>query len=77
MILNLNELSTELLHNLEQAVSLNNEKYEVKNCTLRFKIQDRDEAMLIDMPSRSFKVNPSNDLIEELQHLTNMMPVLG
>jgi DNA polymerase-3 subunit alpha len=75
--LNLNELNTQLLDNLQQLVTANNEKYPVKNCTLRFKIQDRDEAILVDLPSKTFKVNPSDDLLEEIRLLTNVEAVLG
>ncbi len=77
VILNLNDLNSEMLHNLQEAVSQNNQKYPVKNCTLRFKVKDQDEAILVDMPSKTFKVNPSDDLIEEIKALTKMVPVLG
>ncbi|WP_448697265.1 DNA polymerase III subunit alpha [Mucilaginibacter sp. AW1-3] len=77
VILNLNDLNTDLLNNLQQAVNVNNEKYPVKNCTLRFKVRDRDESILVDMPSKSFKVNPSDDLMEEIKMLTKEQPVLA
>jgi len=77
VILNLNDLNTDLLNNLQQLVTTNNEKYPVKNCTLRFKVRDRDEAILVDMPSKSFKVNPSDDLMEEIKMLTKEQPVLA
>jgi DNA polymerase-3 subunit alpha len=77
VILNLNDLNTELLNNLQQMITTNNEKYPVKNCTLRFKIRDRDEAILVDMPSKTFKVNPSDDLMEEIKALTKEAPVLA
>jgi DNA polymerase-3 subunit alpha len=77
VLLNLNDLNSQLLNSLQQLVSDNNQKYPVKNCTLRFKIQDREEAILVDMPSKTFKVNPSDDLLEEIKLLTNMAPVLN
>jgi DNA polymerase III subunit alpha len=77
VLLNLNDLNSELLDGLQQAVDRNSQQYPQKNCTLRFKIQDKDDSILMDMPSKSFKVNPSDDLIEEIKALTNVAPVLA
>ncbi|MBW4890825.1 DNA polymerase III subunit alpha [Mucilaginibacter sp. HMF5004] len=77
VLLNLNDLNTELLNGLQEVINVNNEKYPVKNCTLRFKIQDKEDAILMDMPSKSFKVNPSDELMEEIKALTKVQPVLA
>src|SRR5471030_589638 len=75
--LELNSLNTLLLDSIQQLINVNNEKYPVKNCSLRFMIKDRDEAMLVELPSKSFKVNPSDDLMAEIYSLTNVQPVLN
>ncbi|MDB5009427.1 MAG: polymerase subunit alpha, partial [Mucilaginibacter sp.] len=75
VFLELNSLNSQLLNNIQEAVQINNEKYPVKNCTLRFKI--RDEAMLVELPSKTYKVNPSDDLMADIFSLTNAQPVLG
>ena len=77
VVLNLDDLNSELLESLQQAVDQNIQKYPVKNCTLRFKIQDKEDAILMDMPSKSFKVNPSDELMEEIKALTKVAPVLA
>jgi DNA polymerase-3 subunit alpha len=77
VLLNLNDLNSELLNNLQKAVDDNMQKYPVKNCTLRFKIQDKEDSILMDMPSKSFKVNPSDELMEEIKALTKVQPVLA
>ncbi len=77
VVLNLNDLNSDMLTNLQNVVTANNEKYPVKNCTLRFKIKDIDESILVDMPSKTFKVNPSDDLLEEIKMLTKAVPVLA
>jgi DNA polymerase-3 subunit alpha len=77
VVLNLNDLNSELLNSLQEAVDKNSQQYPVKNCTLRFKIQDKEDAILMDMPSKSFKVNPSDELMEEIKMLTNVAPVLA
>ncbi|RYX83147.1 hypothetical protein EON73_03975 [bacterium] len=69
--LNLNELSDRLLNDLQEIVEANNQKYPVKNCVLRFQVKDRDEAIAVEMPSRSFKVSPSDDFIDQIKVLTN------
>ncbi|MFI5159551.1 MAG: hypothetical protein ACHQF4_11840, partial [Sphingobacteriales bacterium] len=75
--LELNALNSHLLDNIQELINVNNQKYPVKNCTLKFMIKDRDEAMLVELPSKSFKVNPSDDLMAEIYNLTNAQPVLN
>src|SRR6185312_610663 len=75
--LELNALTSQLLVNIQEVINSNNQKYPVKNCTLRFMIKDRDENMLVELPSKSLKVNPSDDLMAEIYSLTNVQPVLN
>jgi len=75
--LDLNTLNSHLLDNIQELITVNNQKYPVKNCTLKFMIKDRDDAMLVELPSKSFKVNPSDDLMAEIFNLTNAQPVLN
>ncbi len=74
--IDLNSLNDGLLSNLEQIVEENNQKYPVKNCTLRFLVRDMEESLLIELPSKTFKVNPSDDLMDEIKSLTRAEPVL-
>ena len=75
--LDLNVLDDRLMNGLQQIVDHNNQKYPVKNCALRFMVKDRDDAMLIEMPSKTIRVNPSDDLMAEIYSLTNVQPVLN
>jgi len=75
--LDLNVISKSFMDDLQELVEANNQKYPVKNCVLRFQVKDREEAIAVEMPSRSFKVNPSNELIEEIRLLTNVLPELN
>ncbi|QKJ31440.1 DNA polymerase III subunit alpha [Mucilaginibacter mali] len=77
VILDLHVLSSQLLESLEAMVQVNNDRYPNKNCTLRFQVRDREEALLVDLPSKTYKVNPSDDLLEDIQALTNMEAVLA
>jgi len=75
--LDLKSLDDSLLENLQQLVEANNQKYPVKNCTLRFMVKDAEEALLVELPSKTFKVNPSDDLLEEIHNLTHVQPMLN
>jgi len=74
--LELNSLNNNLMDTLEQIVESNNQKYPVKNCTLRFLVKDMEESILIELPSKTFKVNPSDELLAEIQSLTHVEPML-
>jgi DNA polymerase-3 subunit alpha len=74
--IDLNLLNDGLMRNLEQIVAENNQKYPIKNCTLRFFVRDMEESLSIELPSKTFKVNPSDDLMAEIHSLTHAEPVL-
>lgn len=75
--LELNSVNNDLMNCLQQIVETNNQKYPVKNCTLRFMVKDIEEALLVELPSKTFKVNPSDDLLEEIHNLTHVQPMLN
>jgi DNA polymerase-3 subunit alpha len=77
VILDLHTLSSQLLDNLDTMLKIHGEKYPNKNCSLRFQVRDREESMLVDLPSKSFKVNPSDDLMAEIFNITSVQPVLA
>ena len=62
--LELNSVNNDLMDCLQQIVETNNQKYPVKNCTLRFMVKDIEEALLVELPSKTFKVNYIVDLLE-------------
>ncbi len=64
-----------MLASIEEVLETNNQRYPMKNCTLRFKI--RDEAMLVEMSSKTYKVNPSDDLMADILSVTNSAAVLN
>ncbi len=75
--LDLNALTSQMLDSIQELINFNNQKYQVKNCTLRFMIKDRDESMLVELPSKTCKVNPSDDLMANIMSITNVQPVLN
>jgi len=73
--LELHNLTDQLLSGMQEIIETNNQKYPMRNCTLRFRISG--DGMNIDMPSKAYKVNPSDDLMEDIFNLTNVAPVLN
>lgn len=74
--MHLHSLNDDMVNSLNQIVEANNQKYDVKNCALRFMIKDGEDNLFIDLPSRTMKVNPSDDLIAGIYNLTNVQPML-
>ncbi|MFD0763883.1 DNA polymerase III subunit alpha [Mucilaginibacter lutimaris] len=74
--LDVKALNNQLLDNLMQVINTNNEKYPAKSCALKFKIRDGEDAMYVDLLSKSHKVSPSDELMADIFNLTNAQPVL-
>ncbi|RYU90198.1 DNA polymerase III subunit alpha [Mucilaginibacter terrigena] len=74
--LDVKALNDQLLDNLMQVINTNNEKYPAKSCQLKFKIRDGEEAMYVDLLSKSHKVSPSDELMADIYNLTNAPAVL-
>jgi DNA polymerase-3 subunit alpha len=75
--LDLNTINAQLMNEIQNIVNINNEKYPVKNCSLRFVIKYKDEDLSVNMPSKTFKVNPSDDLMADIMQLTNSPAILN
>ncbi len=73
----LHSLNNQLLLDLKHIVDNNIQKYPAKNCMLKFLVKDNHDGLSIQLPSKSVKVNPSDDLLEEIFGLTNVAPVLA
>ncbi|MEB0262974.1 MULTISPECIES: DNA polymerase III subunit alpha [unclassified Mucilaginibacter] len=74
--LDVKALNNQLLDSLMQVITTNNEKYPAKSCALKFKIRDGEEAMYVDLLSKSHKVSPSDELMADIFSLTNAHAVL-
>jgi len=59
----LTEVSEELMVELDDILKQNNSANADRNCRLRFRIVDPEERTVIEMQSKSVKINPSNDLL--------------
>ncbi|AMR31763.1 DNA polymerase III subunit alpha [Mucilaginibacter sp. PAMC 26640] len=75
--LDVKALNNQLVDSLLQLVSTNNEKYPAKSCSLKFKINDGEDSMYVNLSSKSHKVSPTDDLMAEIYTLTNVAAVLA
>ncbi len=74
--MHLHNINEQFVDELERLISVNNEKYDVKNCALRVMIKDGEENLFIDLPSKTCRINPSDDFLAGVYGLTNVQPVL-
>ncbi|RCH56560.1 DNA polymerase III subunit alpha [Mucilaginibacter hurinus] len=73
---NLKEINAQFVDSLLYIIQQNNEKYPNKTCDLKITISDYEENLSASATSKVFKVNPSDDLLEDLFSLTRVQPVL-
>jgi len=74
--LDLKMLNTQLVERLEQIIVTNNERYPAKSCALKFKVKCGEEAMIVDLLSKTHKVSPSDELMADILNLTHAPAVL-
>ncbi|KAA8486753.1 DNA polymerase III alpha subunit [Arcticibacter tournemirensis] len=67
----LHELSESFITEMDGIVKANEEQNINRNCQLKFAVYDLEETISIEMPSKSLKIFPSNEFLEQL-HLKNL-----
>jgi len=65
----LTELSETFMNKIDEIVRINSDQNESRNCQLKFMIMDYDEETTLEMPSKSVRINPSNEFLEEISKL--------
>ncbi len=68
----LNELSDELMAQLDEMVKSNAEEHRERKCSLRFRLVDFDGGNVLEMPTKSLKINPSNQFLEKIKSLNGL-----
>jgi DNA polymerase-3 subunit alpha len=68
----LTELSETFMNKIDEIVRINSDQNESKNCQLKFMIMDYDEETTLEMPSKSVRINPSNEFLEEISKLVGV-----
>ncbi len=65
----LTELSEGFMEKIDEIVKTNSEQNPVRNCQLKFMIMDYDEETTLEMPSKTLKISPSNEFLEDISKL--------
>jgi DNA polymerase-3 subunit alpha len=65
----LQSLNDSFMNKMEEILGENKEKTERQNCKLNFEILDRTEQLKLELPSKSLKINPNNEFLEQLKKL--------
>ncbi|HEX8378521.1 MAG TPA: DNA polymerase III subunit alpha [Pedobacter sp.] len=68
----LHQLSETFITEMDELVRINTEQNPQRNCQLKFTVFDSEETIAIEMPSKSVKIFPSNEFLEQLHRLQNI-----
>ncbi len=68
----LHQLSETFITKIDDLVRINREQNPQRNCQLKFTVFDSEETIAIEMPSKSVKIFPSNEFLEQLHKVQNI-----
>ncbi|RZK42040.1 MAG: DNA polymerase III subunit alpha [Pedobacter sp.] len=62
-------VNEELMQRIDGILQENKENSELHNCKLNFEVYDREQNLKLELPSKSLKINPNNQFLEQLTNL--------
>ncbi len=65
----LTELSNTFINKMDEIIRLNTEQNENRNCQLKFMVMDYEEETILEMPSKTVRINPSNEFLDEISKM--------
>jgi DNA polymerase-3 subunit alpha len=65
----LTELSNTFINKMDEIIRLNTEQNENRNCQLKFMVMDYEEETILEMPSKTVRINPSNEFLNEISKM--------
>ena len=68
----LSELSPTLTAQLNALIQENAAEHPNRKCTLRFKLVDAEEGTSLEMPAKNIKINPTDELLWQLQGIKGL-----
>jgi len=68
----LTELSNTFISRIDEIIRLNTEQNESRNCQLKFMILDYEEETILEMPSKTVRINPSNEFLDEISKMVGI-----
>ena len=63
------EVNTEFMQKIDMILQENKENSERHNCKLNFAVYDKAQNIMLEMPSKSLRINPNNQFLEQLTKL--------
>jgi DNA polymerase-3 subunit alpha len=66
----LHEISDDLIKKMDQIIQTNEVNHTQRSCRLKFIIYD--EAIILEMPSKSIKISPSNEFLGQITQLSGI-----
>jgi DNA polymerase-3 subunit alpha len=68
----LTDVSEVFMQKIDEIVKTNTEQNPVRNCQLKFMIMDYEEETSLEMPSKTLKITPSNEFLEDISKLVGV-----
>ncbi|MDO7744173.1 MAG: hypothetical protein MUP99_10375, partial [Pedobacter sp.] len=65
-------ISEDFITKIYELVEENKQNTEQQNCQLNFVVYDREQNVSLDLPSKSLKINPSNQFLDQLTAMNNV-----
>ncbi|HCN84791.1 MAG TPA: DNA polymerase III subunit alpha [Sphingobacteriaceae bacterium] len=62
----LHEISEEFMLRMDEIVKANAEQNQNRTCQLKFKLIDYEDETILEMPSKTIKIYPSNEFLDDL-----------
>lgn len=65
----LTELNNTFINKMDEIIRINTEQNENRNCQLKFMVMDYEEETILEMPSKTLRINPSNEFLDEISKM--------
>ncbi|SDM07400.1 DNA polymerase III subunit alpha [Pedobacter antarcticus] len=62
-------ISDQIISQIYELIAENQENTEQQNCMLNFTVYDREQQVSLELPSKSLKINPTNQFLEQIKSL--------
>ncbi|RZK86504.1 MAG: hypothetical protein EOO98_15630 [Pedobacter sp.] len=63
------EVNSDFMQKIDMILQENKENSERHNCKLNFAVYDKAQNIILEMPSKSLRINPNNQFLEQLTNL--------
>ncbi len=68
----LSDLNQQVVNSIVELVEQNNQLDVPRNCSLKINVVDTEEGLTVEMPSRKWKINPTNEFMKRVEELNGV-----